>query len=159
MAVRSPAPQEGKLKSFFTQCPFASNIWFSIPHLFTVQRLSSPRPQTVRQEDGERLFKPPCLAGLMPGAQGRWLVHSGSYLPGCGSIHSAVCSLAFRYRSTFPFLPSDLHLRAFVLNSTSAPAPQHSHHSYTVSRACPNPKLHSLTPTSTFSFSRVIHAA
>lgn len=71
MAVRSPVPQEGKLKSFSRQRPFASNIWFSRPHLFTIQRQSSPRPQTVKQEDGEPLFRPPCLAGLMPGTQGR----------------------------------------------------------------------------------------
>jgi hypothetical protein len=79
---------------------------------------------------------------LMPGTQGRWLSTLGLtflgyrpnslFSPGCGFVHSAACSLAFWYNFTFPFLPSDPHLRAFVFNPTSAPAPQHSHHPHAV---------------------------
>lgn len=78
MAVRSPAPHEGKLKSFFRQCPFTSSIWFSMP----TSSLSRGGPlQGHRQrgrKTGERLSiqtslpRLPYSAGLKPGAQGRW---------------------------------------------------------------------------------------
>lgn len=93
---------------------------------------SSLRLQTVRQEDGECLFRPPFLAGLMPRTQERWTWHAGShpprltghthtFHPGCGFLYSMVCALAFWYSSIFPFLPSCPHLMPLSHQVSSTP--------------------------------------
>lgn len=161
MAVRFPAPHEGKLKSFFRQCPFTSSIWFSMP----TSSLSRGGPlQGHRQRGrkmGERLSiqtslpRLPYSAGLKPGAQGRWPHTLGltvlGYRPNPHFFLvwlSPQCCLfsCLWVQLHLPFGPSDPHLKALVLNSISGPAPQHSHHLHAVTRARPIPKLHPPPP-------------